>query len=229
MPDCVTGAAVSSRPSPRSRRSCRRGAENPLIPSVQISRTTSLGRGPGRRDRHRGRLASRWPRRSVRSKQPMAGSIAWRRRPSLTSCPSAMAAAATAHRATFPAGKVHQRRGAPPGQGGAMTFPAGKVRQRRGAPPGQGGATTFPAGKVRQRRGAPPGRGGATTFPAGKVVGSLIERFVKCRHGPLQPLLTKRGEISPAAQLQPPVRRDAFRLAIRAGDAKSGLGAARGL
>ena len=119
-----------------------------------------------------------------------------------------MPAAATAHRATFPAGKVRQRHGAPPGQGGAMTFPAGKVRQRRGAPPGQGGATTF---------------------PTGKVVGSLVERFVECRHGPLQPLLTKRGEISPAAQLQPPVRRDAFRLAIRAGDAKSGLGAARGL
>jgi hypothetical protein len=36
------GAVVSSWSSPRSRQSCRRGAENPLILGGQFSRATSL-------------------------------------------------------------------------------------------------------------------------------------------------------------------------------------------
>jgi hypothetical protein len=37
-----SGAVVLPRSSPRSRQSCRRGAENPLIPGVQFSQATSL-------------------------------------------------------------------------------------------------------------------------------------------------------------------------------------------
>jgi transposase len=45
MPGCGSGAVVSSWASPRSRQSCRRCAENPHIPPVQICRTTSAWGG----------------------------------------------------------------------------------------------------------------------------------------------------------------------------------------
>jgi hypothetical protein len=42
---CGSSAVVSSWLSPRSRQSCRRGAENPIILAVQFSRTTSMSAG----------------------------------------------------------------------------------------------------------------------------------------------------------------------------------------
>ena len=51
MPDCGSGAVVSQWSSARSRQSCRRCAENPLISPVQICRTTSVQpASPMRRD-----------------------------------------------------------------------------------------------------------------------------------------------------------------------------------